>query len=182
MTKYIVFNADVQVAQVAKLRQAITEAINGGATELYLAISSGGGNVFEGLSIAALLKALPIEVITHNVGQIDSVASVIFATGKKRYANKNANFLFHGVTQQFGNQTLSESQILEVYKNTVRAKEVIALNFASYTGVPLIDITNLMIDGANILPAAEALSKTIIHDVREFSIPANSQIITIGNA
>jgi len=183
MTKYIVFLADIQVAQVGKLRQAITDAVNDGATELYLAISSGGGSVVEGLAIAALLRGLPVEVTTHNIGQTDSVANVIFAAGKKRYATANASFLFHGVTQPFlNNPTLTEPQVLESYKTIVRARESIALNFSTYTGMALLDVTSLMVDGATILPATEALKKTIIHGIQDLNIPKGAQIVTIGNA
>ncbi len=182
MTQYIIFIADVQKEQVAKLRQAITDAVNSGATDIYLVISSGGGLVVEGLAIAALLKGLSIEVTTHNIGQTDSVANVIFASGKKRYANKNASFLFHGVNQPINNANLSETQLLELYKGTVRLREMIALNFSSYTGIPLTDVTSLMVDGANILSASDALSKTVIHELKELNIPNGSQIVTIGNA
>lgn len=182
MTHYIVFIADVQVEQVGRLRRAITDAVNGGATQIYIAISSGGGSVSEGLAIAALIKGLSAEVITHNIGQTDSVANVIYAAGGKRYATPNASFMFHGVTQQFTNQNMTESQVHEVYKLIVRARETIAQNFSAYTGLPLVDVTKLMVDGANILSATEALAKAIVHDVREFSIPSDSQITTIGNA
>jgi ATP-dependent protease ClpP protease subunit len=83
MKRYIVFLADVQKEQVGKLRVAITEAVNAGASEIYLAISSGGGNIVEGLGIASLIRSLSIDVTTHNIGQTDSVANVIFASGKE---------------------------------------------------------------------------------------------------
>ena len=68
-TQYIVFTADVQTVQAAKLRNAFTQAFNAG-NDIYLIISSGGGNVAEGLGLAAFMKTLPIDITTHNVGQI----------------------------------------------------------------------------------------------------------------
>ena len=121
-TQYIVFTADVQAVQAGKLRVAITEAVNNAFDEIYLLISSGGGNVFEGLGLAAFIKTLPIPVITHNISQIDSVAGVIFAAGTKRLANTNSSFLFHGVTNYI-NQTLNETQLKEVYDQTKRLRE-----------------------------------------------------------
>lgn len=181
MAKYIIFTADVQIAQIARLRTALTEAINAGEQEIYLAISSGGGLVAEGIAIAALIKSLPAKVTTHNIGQTDSVANVIFAAGTKRLANPNANFLFHGVTQTLNNAVLSEAQVKELYSTTVRLREMIASNFSTYSGMSLADVTSLMTNGASILSAQESLTKGITHEVRDFMIPPASQIVAIGN-
>ncbi len=178
---YIVFTADVQKEQIAKLRNAITEAVNSGSDEIYLYISSGGGNVFEGLSISAYIRALSINVITHNIGQTDSVANVIFAAGKKRYASINASFLFHGITMQL-NQNMIESQVFETYKNAQRIREAISADFSKYSGLKLEDVNALMgADGGEILSATQALSKTIVHEIREPNIPKGVKVIAIGN-
>lgn len=173
--------ADVQVAQAAKLRDALTKTAHAG-DEIYLLISSAGGNVTEGLSIAAFMKTLPVNIITHNIGQTDSIANVIFAAGATRYANRNASFLFHGVALNFEKQSLIESQLEEQYKNVKRLRENIAAAFAAYTGLDIADVNTLMVSGATILTATEALQKSIINEIRDANIPAGSQIIAIGNA
>jgi len=181
-TLYIVFMADVQAAQIAKLREAVTNAVNSGEYEtIYILLSSGGGSVFEGLSMAAMLRSLPLNVITHNIGQIDSVAGVLFASGKERYASPNSSFLFHGVSIPI-NQTMIESQLFEQYQNLKRLRESIALNFSAYTGVKVEEVAALMIDGASILSPTEALSKSIVHEIKDVSIPPGANIISIGNA
>jgi hypothetical protein len=81
--QYIAFFADVQTVQAGKLRDALTKASNAGE-DIYLIISSGGGNVFEGLSLGAFMKTLPVKITTHNVGQVDSIANLIFSAGSKR--------------------------------------------------------------------------------------------------
>ena len=108
--QYIGFFADVQAAQVAKLRTAITDAANAG-DDIYLLISSNGGNVTEGLNIAAYMRTLPVQITTHNIGQTDSIANVIFSAGTRRYANTNASFLFHGVSMHYERIDFIESQL-----------------------------------------------------------------------
>src|SRR3989338_7937039 len=108
-TKYIVFTADVQTIQSAKLRQAITDCINQKYEELYFLISSCGGNVFEGLSLAAYIRALPMKTTMHNIGQIDSVSTAIFSAGKERIGSKNASFMFHGITMTLQSASYLES-------------------------------------------------------------------------
>lgn len=181
MVQYIVFTADVQMAQAAKLRDALTKAANAG-NEIYLLISSGGGNVFEGISLAAFMKTLPVNITTHNIGQTDSIANVIFAAGTKRYATQNASFLFHGVSTHYEKVDFIESQLGEAYKGIKRLRENIAATFSTYTGLNLADVEALMLTGATILNTAEALSKSIVNEIREVVVPAGSQIVSIGNA
>ena len=180
-TKYIIFTAEVQAAQSAKLRQAITDCVNQKYEEVYFLISSGGGNVFEGLSLAAYIKALPMKTIMHNIGQIDSVATAIFASGKERVGSKNASFMFHGVSMNLEKSTLIESQLKELYDGTKRLKEDIAKAVSAYTGIKLAEIEALMIDGGKMLTAEEAKTKGFISSIAEPAIPANADIIGISN-
>jgi ATP-dependent Clp protease, protease subunit len=179
--QYIVFTADVQAVQVGKLRAALTQAANA-RHDVYLIISSGGGNVAEGLGLAAFIKTLPVEITTHNIGQIDSIAGVIFAAGTKRVANTQASFMFHGVTMHYEKVDLIESQLKEQYSQVIRLRESIATAFANYTGLNVTDIQTLMVSGATILSAQDALSKAIIHEVRDAKVPPGCQVVAIGNA
>jgi ATP-dependent Clp protease, protease subunit len=179
--QYIVFTADVQAAQVAKLRDAMTRASNA-REDIYLLLSSGGGNVFEGLSMGAFLKALPVAVTTHNLGQIDSIANLIFSAGARRYANPAASFMFHGVSMHYERQDFIESQLEEQYRGVKRMREDITTAIAAYSGLSVTDVNTLMVSGTTILTAREALSKGIIHEIRDATIPPGSQIVAIGNA
>jgi ATP-dependent protease ClpP protease subunit len=181
MTQYIVFTAEVQAAQAAKLRNALTEAANAG-DDIYILISSGGGNVSEGLNLAAYMKSLPVAITTHNIGQTDSIANVIFAAGATRYATQDASFLFHGVSMHYERMDFIESQLSEQYKIVKRLRENIAAVFAGYTGLSVADTEGLMVSGATILNSQEALVKLIIHEIRDAAIPLGSKIVAIGNA
>jgi ATP-dependent protease ClpP protease subunit len=110
------------------------------------------------------------------------VANVIFAAGDARYAQANASFLFHGVVITLGQPSVIESQLHENYKNAVRIREDIAKNFSAYTGIPLDEVTNLMVDGATILSAEQAQLKGIINSICDPEIPVGTHIVGIGNA
>lgn len=180
-TKYIFFAADVQSAQASRLSQLITDCMNQKYEELYFLISSGGGNVFEGLSLAALINALPIKTITHNIGQIDSIATVIFSAGKERIGSKDASFMFHGISMNLNPGAFLEQQLKELYENSKRLKENIAKGISSYTGIPLKNIESLMIDGGSILSASEAKQAGFISKIEEPRIPQNADLTTINN-
>lgn len=180
-TKYIIFTADVQTTQSVKLKQVITDCINQKYEELYFLISSVGGNVFEGLSLAAYINALPMKTIMHNIGQIDSVATAIFASGKDRIGSKNASFMFHGITLTLLSANYLESQLKELYDGSIRSKKDIAKAISTYSGILLKDIESWMIDGGIILTAEEAKANGFISSIAEPAIPSNADIISIGN-
>ena len=181
-TKYIVFTADIQIVQAGKLRELITQAVNQKYEELYFLISSGGGNVFEGLSLATYIKALPMKTIMHNVGQVDSVATAIFCAGKERVSSKNASFMFHGVSMNLNAGSFLEQQLKEIYDSSKRMKADIAKAISTYSGVSLSEIETLMIDGGVILTAEEAKRKGFITNIVEPNIPQNADISSVGNA
>ena len=180
-TKYIAFTAAINAQTMGKLRDAVITAHNAHHTELYILLSSNGGDVHEGLNMAALLKTLPIKVTMHNISQIDSVANVIFAAGDARYGVANSSFLFHGVMMNSPSPQMSESQLDEAHKISIRLREDIAKNFSTYTGIDLADVTAFTAGGAAILNAEQAQLKGIIHDVCDPKIPAGTQVVAIGN-
>lgn len=78
---------------------------------------------------------------------------------------------------------LIETQLAEQYKQVVRLRGSIAIAFATYTGLSVPDVEALMVDGAAILSAQEALSKAIIHEIRDARIPpGTANVVAIGNA
>ncbi|PJC65465.1 MAG: hypothetical protein CO020_00500 [Candidatus Colwellbacteria bacterium CG_4_9_14_0_2_um_filter_50_12] len=183
MNSYIVFTAGVDKITAAKLRAAVTDAFNSGVKEITIFISSNGGDVFEGLGIAAFIRALEVPVVTHNIGQIDSVANVIFAAGKERLASPNSSFLFHGVVMNFEKVSLLESQLEEQLTNVKRLKESMATNYSSYTGVPVRVVNDLMAKGGGgFLSAKEALVLKIIDSIEDPIIPTGVNVISIGNS
>jgi len=179
--KYIVFIAAVNKESIGKLRVAITEAINSGYNKLYFLISSGGGNVVEGLNIAAFIKSLSVETIMHNIGQVDSVANVIFTSAKKRCANNNASFLFHGISMNFEKANFNFQQLSEQLQIAERLEENIAQNVASYIEVEIEKIKELMSRSQKIVSVDEAKTLRIVHEIKDVKIPQGAEVVSIGN-
>ena len=86
---------------VPALIQSVSDRVGKGARSVLLAISSPGGNIYWGVTAYNFLRGLGIEVITHNVGQVDSVAAVIYSAGDRRLSVPDARFVIHGVSLTF---------------------------------------------------------------------------------
>lgn len=68
---------------------------------LYFLLSSTGGSVDAGVALFNYLRALPVPLVMHNTGSIDSIANVVFLGADERYANPNSSFLLHGMNWGF---------------------------------------------------------------------------------
>src|SRR5258708_24946324 len=85
------------MALVSEILQKVTPT----PATLYFAFSSTGGSVQAGVTLFNFLRALPVDVVMHNTGSVDSIATVIFLAGKVRYACEHSRFLFHGINWTF---------------------------------------------------------------------------------
>jgi ATP-dependent protease ClpP protease subunit len=47
-------------------------------------LSSPGGHVMLGMNLYNVLRALPIKLTTHNVGNVDSIGNAVFLAGNPR--------------------------------------------------------------------------------------------------
>lgn len=79
--------------------------------EFTVLINSGGGQVAAGIDAYNLIRALPFKVTMHNIGQVNSVANVIFLAGQSRKASSVSSFLFHSVGIDIKAQTRLDERI-----------------------------------------------------------------------
>ena len=97
-TVYLNFCSSISQASVQTLMAACSDALRQfNPQTLYLSFTSNGGEVAAGIALYNFLRGLPVRVVTHNLGAVDSIAVVIFLAGQDRYAVPTATFLFHGV-------------------------------------------------------------------------------------
>lgn len=89
------FSCPVNASTISGLITNCLGAINQGATELDVHISSPGGDLVAGFTAYNFLKSLPIPVRTHNLSNVESVANIIFLAGSNRSGTPGCRFLFH---------------------------------------------------------------------------------------
>jgi len=94
---YVIFSVPIDMNTAQRLINIILERLKAGKRIITILISSPGGQVAAGINIYNFLKGIPVEVITHNFGQSDSIAVTVFCAGSKRYCTPDSRFLIHGV-------------------------------------------------------------------------------------
>jgi hypothetical protein len=65
---------------------AIGQQLAAAHDEAHLLLSTPSGRVDIGLMVYNMLRALPIKVITYNVGTVNSIGNLVFLAGAERYA------------------------------------------------------------------------------------------------
>ena len=174
----IKFFAPVIDVTTNALMTAIDNKMAEGATEFIIVISSPGGSVFHGLSAYNYLKGLPVSIVTHNFGSVDSIGVVLFCGGTRRLSVPQARFLLHGVSAGFQNERLEEPQLEERLKGLRIDLENISKVIAENTGKRVDDVTKAMLDRTTLNPE-EAKSWGLVHDIKSELFEAGSEVISI---
>src|SRR5271169_1893069 len=147
---------------------------------LYFLFASGGGNVDSGIVFHNFLRALPVEVVMHNMGAIDSIATTIFLAGHKRYAAVHSSFLFHGITWDFPQAvSLTRYKVTETLSGLKLAEDKIASIYTERSKLTTAEINGLFTQGET-KDLAFAQEKGIIHEIKNPSIPKDNPFISVN--
>lgn len=94
---YVAFEMKVDWSTVIDLQTAVSDLLAKGVKEVHVLISSTGGDVGAAVAGYNVLRALPVDLSTYNLGDVDSAASILFMAGARRRCAPSSRFLFHEV-------------------------------------------------------------------------------------
>ena len=179
-TVYVTFNAEITPASAEGLLAVMANCATQNVKKVYLAISTPGGDVMQGMTVYNILRGMPFELTTHNVGNIDSMGNVIFLAGAKRYACAHATFMFHGVGFDMHNQNvrLEQKNVLEMLDNITNNHGRIGTILEERTKIDKALIPELFRQ-AQTKDANFAVSCGIIDDIRDLQIPPGGPVISL---
>lgn len=133
---------------------------------LVLNISSSGGSVLSAITAYNLLKSLPCEVHTHNLGEVSSAAVLPYLAGTVRTAEEISKFFIHPLDLNFTG-SLPFFRVQEALSNLEQ-------DINSYAGIvtreaPIIaeryDVTELLKHESLVLSPRDAFSLGLITHV-----------------
>jgi ATP-dependent Clp protease, protease subunit len=146
---------------------------------IYFLFSSNGGGVNAGITLYNFLRALPVDIVMHNVGSIDSISNVIFQSASKRYAAVHSSFLFHGISWNFAaGASYTFNQLNETISIFKREETKIASIMAERTNMTEPEIRELRQGESKDLQFA--IEKGIIHEIRAAAVPKDAPLITVN--
>jgi ATP-dependent Clp protease, protease subunit len=178
-TYYVSFSAEINPHTTESLISVVANLVNQRVKTIHLMISTPGGRVMNGLNLYNVLRGMPIELITHNVGNVNSIGNAVFLAGSKRYATPQSTFMFHGVGFDVDVKTRLEEKTLRERLDSV-------LNDQNLIGAIIMDRTNIkepevrdLFREAQTKDTAYAISSGIIHEVRNIQIPVGGPVISL---
>ena len=148
--------------------------------EIHFHLSSPGGEVMAGITFYNFLRSLPTKIIMHNIGSIDSIATVIFLAGEERRATKSSSFLFHGVAM--GCKTdmgFNLAQLKERVSSLAEDENKIARIITEHTTISDDEIRSLFREGESKDPAF-AKEKGFITAIEDALVPAGEPFVTVN--
>jgi ATP-dependent protease ClpP protease subunit len=177
----LVYVGQIQNPGIKNLRTACCGAVSQGIKDLQILFASSGGNVDEGLALYTFLRSLPVELTIHSIGNVDSVALIVFLAGKNRFCSQTSTFWFHDFSWGFGapiNQ--SRAQWVELGGLLTRMKfqsqEILKLR----TAFTEEDFKLLQLyDKSEFQNASFAKEKGIVHEIKDVVIPAGGILMNI---
>jgi ATP-dependent Clp protease protease subunit len=176
---YVSFSAEINQNTTEGLIGAMANCANAKVQQVCLLLNTGGGSVMNGLNLYNVLKGMPFELITHNVGSVNSVGNTIFLAGKKRYAVPNATFMFHGVGFTFSQgQRLEEKDMREKLEGILRDQKKIGNIISQHTSLTDNEIKGLFRQ-AQTKDVRFAIDKGIIDEIRDVQIARGAPMITL---
>ena len=145
--------------------------------EVYIAFSSPGGQVAQGVTLYNFIRGLPFEVIAHNIGNVDSIGNAVFLAADKRFACVHSTFMFHGVgfdkpASRYERKELQgmldgiesdESRIAGIITDRTQISEKEAQKFFML---------------AQTKSAEFARDRGIVDDIREFHLPRGVPVVS----
>jgi len=179
-TVYLNFHQGVDLQSVNRFMTLSTQILQQyQPQQLCILLSSGGGSVDSGVTLYNFLRGLPCEIVTHNIGSIDSIANAVFLAGKLRYATKISTFLFHGVTWGFGQgANLTYQQMQETLSRFDAAEQLFAGILVDRTEFRADEVRELFRQGESKDPLF-AKSKGVIHDIRDVSVEPGAPVFSV---
>lgn len=176
---YITFLHGVQAPTVRALLNTIQQILDteGGRPHIYLLLATPGGSVDEGIMLFNALRALPIQLTTHNIGNVDSIGNVVFLAGSKRIANPNATFMWHGIGfDVMGPQRLELKNVRDMLDGIEAHTARMSSTIAGCTGLTQEEIHSLFLN-ASTKDAAYAKEKGLAHEIGEAKVPDGARVI-----
>jgi len=178
-TIYVLFSAEIIPNTAETLMSVMAQQVNNRAECVHLLLSTPGGAVMNGLNLYNFFRGLPYDLITHNVGNVDSIGNAIFLAGSKRYACKHSTFMFHGVGfNSLPNERLEQKNLQEKLQGVLADQKRIGSIIQERTSIPETEIDDLFRE-ARTKDAAYALGHGIVHEIREVIIPPGGPVISL---
>lgn len=175
MTLHVIhFMCSINPDTLAGLQNVALSALKEGATELAVHISSDGGANDQGFAAYHFLRSLPVPVTMHCIGNVESMAIVMFLAGAKRLIVPHGKVKVHPMHWRFLTENVDHDRLSEYVASLDFDAKRYADIFEERTqgAGKIVDVRSHLAGKAELLGAAAAVEARIATGISEAVIPA----------
>jgi len=173
---FVSFSAEIVPQTTESLIAVMAGLANQSVQEVHLLLSTPGGNVMHGMNLYNVLRGLPFKLVTHNVGNVDSIGNAVYLAGDERRACPHSTFMFHGVGFDAPPGVRMEQKFLRERLDGILADEKrIGSVIAERSSLNQSDVENLFLE-MKTKDATYAVSAGIVHEICDVKIPPGAPI------
>ena len=177
---WITLACQIDQSMVQSVFQFAANATHDKIETAHILIQSGGGFVSDGICLYNFLKNIPINLIAYNMGNVSSMAVIMYLAAKHRIASENATLMIHK-THASPNPGATASMLKEIADSldidNARTEAILRENLT------LPEEKWVLHQHGNLtFTAKEAMSFGLVHEVGTFAPPAGAPLYNITPA
>lgn len=174
---YYGFTGAIDDAGATRIATALNAAVNQNCDVVHLAFNSLGGLVAAGIYLYHHIRALPIQVITYNLGSVASIAVAVFVGADERYCSKHSLFMIHPTA--FPNlQGMTWERLNSSAESALAEDERTECILRERTRLPDQFLQARRTRDVHISPQ-QAVDYSLVNGISEFQVPSGHQILQI---
>lgn len=175
---YIGFNWFIDAQAVSRLLAHLSQAQAEGVTEITLVLNSTGGASEQAIYAGSIVAGFPIPITTFATGMVQSAAALIFLNGHRRFATREAGFMFHPATITYTGTTLNATQLASSQAGVRQIDDANRRLLALRSGKQLSDVEPLFI-GDRIFDAQFGKNFGFVDEVLPLQIPSDAAFVQV---
>lgn len=176
--RWVQFLSAVNGESFGLLVEILQNAVLEGVDRVHLLLSTPGGAVSYGLTLYALMRGLPVEVWTYNIGQVDSIGVVLYCAGKRRLAAPQTRFLLHGIRTYLEEGNYTGDHLRNILTELESDQRNICRVLAESTGQTLEKVEADLSRTVTLLPE-QAREYRLVDEIVTEIIPPQARLMTI---
>lgn len=173
---YFGFTGPIEPAGVGRLAGALNSAVNEGMDRVFLAFSSNGGYVADGIYLYNHIRALPLHLVIYNTGSVGSIAVSVFLAAQERYCSTHAMFMIHPTTM--GAEKMSARRLQSTLDAALADDDRTDNILRERSRIPPSVLEARRYSEIHIAPV-QAVEYGLVDGVQEFTLPKGQQIVQI---
>lgn len=148
-------------------------------TTVKILLSSGGGFIESGVMIHNYLKGLhqrhALQVITHNVGSVQSAAVDVYCAGNQRLASPYTYFMVHDTFFELEEETYDAKSVRDLDEETAVVSDAGYALFSACTNLTVADVGKIFAEQTYIDPD-HALELGLAHSIQPATFDRDADV------